>query len=219
MPSTLLDGRRRSARVARVRDEPRSRPTQFIPCSPTLRQCSSLPFRLSATIFTSLTRKFLVFRGSDESSNRIYASPHSSARINLGDGFWNLGDLRLVVDVCWICISLFVFFDPFVCTVERQQQRGLDHWSIALLHHYCWSSEGGRRIGVDHSVGDTGSFKVYDQRADGKGWCGPYGMPFSCSLMTAWMDTRVGFHIISCSDIATIRFDFIMHTGDVESHF
>ncbi len=42
----------------------------------------------------------------------------------------------------------------------------VDLQTLALLHHYCWSSEGGCRIGVDHSVSDTGSFKVYDQRAD-----------------------------------------------------
>ncbi len=41
----------------------------------------------------------------------------------------------------------------------------VDLQTLTLLHHY-WSSEGGCRISIDHFVSDTGSFKVYDQRAD-----------------------------------------------------
>ncbi len=83
-----------------------------------------------ATMLTSPTSEFLLFwvqRGpyiQIESQHICYLATSLQsihARIN---GFWHLGDTRLVVNVRWICISLFSFID-LVYTVDRQRQRAL----------------------------------------------------------------------------------------------
>ncbi len=85
----------------------------YLSCSATLRQCSSLPFRLSATVSTSLTSGFIPFWGPTriQIKNLHATSLHNSARIRSSDGFCDLGDMRLVVNVRSICIFFFVFID------------------------------------------------------------------------------------------------------------
>ncbi|KAK0185571.1 hypothetical protein F5146DRAFT_1005552 [Armillaria mellea] len=74
-----------------------------------------------------------------------------SVTISSGDGFCNPGDLQLAVN-----------------SINSSNAPCLDHYCLSSgslpFTNTGWSSEGGHCIGVDHSVSDTGSFKVHDWR-------------------------------------------------------
>ncbi len=69
-----------------------------------LQRCSSLPFRLSATVSASLTSAFVFFWGPTRVQIKNLhvcwpTSLHNSARIRSRDGFCDRGNMRLVVNV------------------------------------------------------------------------------------------------------------------------